>query len=503
MDAQPRPPYRNPVIPGFYPDPSVCRFGPDYLLVNSSFGYFPGVPLFESPDLIHWNQIGHVLTREIHLPLEGGNVSSGGIYAPTIRAHRDRLYVITTNVTAGGNFIVTAPAPQGPWSDPVWIGESIAPGIDPSLFFDEDGSVYFTGAHLGIYQFQIDIQTGKPLGDLRRLWSGTGGQCPEGPHLFRRGEFYYLTIAEGGTEYGHMQTIARSRGPWGPWEPCPHNPILTHRSRSSEFQALGHSDFVQGPDGLWWLVFHVNRPCGYPRFHVCGRETCLAPVEWIDDWPVVNGGELIRADMGSPSESRTFKDDFNGSSLSLNWAHLRNPEPDNYRLGERSSYLGLVPSTAQLSGAERPTFVGTRQTSHETTASAMFDFSELEEGDEAGLTIFQNETHHYEIAATRQQGSLELIVRRRIGDLNAIVARVPAAPPRLVLGIEASPELYRFVYQVPGDGRVDLASGAARYLGTETAGMFTGCLFGLYAVAASERKRPGVWIDWYTGKSVT
>ena len=283
--------YRNPVIPGFHPDPSVVRVGDDFYLVTSSFEFFPGVPIFTSRDLVHWRQLGHVLTRESQLPLQKAR-PSGGIYAPTLRYHDGTFYMITTNVDGGGNFLVTAKDPAGPWSEPVWLPDF--GGIDPSLFFDDDGTVYLTGQGSGspgqprgIYQTTLDVKTGKLLGPLRLVWDRTGTRYPEGPHLYKIRGRYYLMIAEGGTEYGHMVTIARSDSPWGPFEACPRNPILTHRQTENDMpvQGTGHADLVEAADGSWWMVFLAFRPVsGY--WHHLGRETFLAPVTWdADGWP--------------------------------------------------------------------------------------------------------------------------------------------------------------------------------------------------------------------------
>jgi xylan 1,4-beta-xylosidase len=284
-------PYTNPVIPGFHPDPSVCRVGADYYLVTSSFEYYPGVPIFHSRDLFNWRPIGHCLTRESQLPLHGAR-SSGGIFAPTIRYHQGRFYMVTTNITARKHILVHAENPEGPWSEPVWLDMD---GIDPSLLFDDDGKVYFSSTGPGgIWQSELDVERGTWIGEKRSLWAGTGGSFPEAPHLYRLGDTYYLLIAEGGTEYGHMVTIARSGTPWGPFEPCPHNPILSHRSKSLEIRCTGHGDLVQDHRGNWWMVFLGTRPVGYPPCYHLGRETFLAPVSWdANGWPVVNGGRPV------------------------------------------------------------------------------------------------------------------------------------------------------------------------------------------------------------------
>ena len=244
--------FSNPILSGFYPDPSICRVGDDYYLVNSSFEYFPGVPIFHSKDLVHWRQIGYCLTRKSQVPLDRIQ-SSGGIYAPTLRYYDGTFYMVTTNVYGGGNFYVTAKNPAGLWSEPVWFHDG---GIDPSLFFDDDGKVYYT-RHEGmgdgyIAQQFLNLETGRLEGPLKNIWRGTGGVWPEGPHLYKIRGKYFLMIAEGGTSYDHMVTIARSDSPFGPFESNPNNPILTHRNRTDHpIQALGHADFVETPDG-WW-----------------------------------------------------------------------------------------------------------------------------------------------------------------------------------------------------------------------------------------------------------
>ena len=299
-DAPPITSYRNPVLPGFYPDPSVVRVGEWFYLVNSSFEFFPGVPIHRSRDLVHWEPIGHVLTRDSQLPLATA-YPSGGIFAPTIRYHAGTYYMVTTNVTHRGNFFVTAKDPAGPWSEPIWI--NMPGGIDPSLFFDDDGKVYLTstGSAPGIHMAQIDVATGKLLTSPPKIvWKGTGGRYPEGPHLYKIGGRYYLMISEGGTEYGHMVTIARAGSPWGPFEACPRNPILTHRDTplSQPIQATGHPDLFEDGKGNWWMVFLAIRPQGNYYWHHLGRETFLAPVRWdAQGWPVINDGKPIALDM--------------------------------------------------------------------------------------------------------------------------------------------------------------------------------------------------------------
>ncbi|HEX6764246.1 MAG TPA: glycoside hydrolase family 43 protein, partial [Polyangiaceae bacterium] len=312
--------YRNPVIPGFHPDPSVCRVGDDYYLVTSSFEYFPGIPIFTSRDLVNWRQIGHVLTRASQDPL--ANVaSSEGVFAPTIRYANGTFYVVSSIVSGGDLFYVTATDPAGSWSEPHWLNESVF-GMDPSLFFDDDGKVYYTrhgdGEQGGIFQSEINLTTGQLAAAPREIWGGTGGVWPEGPHLYKINGTYYLMIAEGGTSFDHMETVARSSSPWGPFESFSGNPILTHKGRTGNpIQATGHGDLVQTQNGSYWLVFLGIRPPDGSHHHL-GRETFLAPVTFnAQNWPVVNGGNAIaltQSTMGLPPVASppapTVRDDF-------------------------------------------------------------------------------------------------------------------------------------------------------------------------------------------------
>ena len=217
----------NPVITGNSSDPSICRVGEDYYLVTSSFQYFPGVPVYHSKDLVNWELIGYCLDRLTQIP-EGLN-----IFASTIRYNNGTFYMITTNTARGGNFYVTAKNPAGPWSDPIWIA---AQGIDPDLFFDDDGKVYVISSTFELHE--IDINTGKFLSDGRIVSNGNGGRYAEGPHIYKKDGFYYLMDAEGGTEEAHSEAIARSKNIWGPYNTYPSNPILTNCNAAGQYSPI-------------------------------------------------------------------------------------------------------------------------------------------------------------------------------------------------------------------------------------------------------------------------
>ncbi len=493
--------HTNPVIPGFYPDPSICRVDRDYYLVTSSFEYFPGVPIFHSRDLVHWQQIGHCLTRPGQLPLEKARCS-GGIYAPTIRHHNGRFYMVTTNVCEHKHLIVSTNNPAGEWSEPMWLEHG---GIDPSLFFDDDGKVYFTSnGPGGIVQSELDIATGEWLSEMRVLWAGTGGQYPEAPHLYRINGTYYLMIAEGGTEYGHMETIARADNPWGPFEPCPDNPILSHRSRRSEIQCTGHADLIEDHRGHWWMVFLAVRPVGHPPCHHLGRETYLAPVTWDNGWPVVNNGNPIPVELetdGLPSvpvEPQPVPDDFDADQLALQWNFLRNPRDNDWSLTARPGHLRLNGSAVTLDDVDSPAFVGRRQQHFDCTATAAIDFHPQNENEEAGLTILMNNRHHYEIAVRRGlHGQRCVFVRRRIGSLQKEVADAIAGDGPLQLRIQAEAEAYTFFFSEDGDTFRELANAETRYLSTEVASGFTGVYIGMYATGNGEAAAAPADFDWF------
>ena len=499
--------YRNPVISGFHPDPSVCRDGEDYYLVTSSFEYFPGVPLFHSKDLVHWEQIGHCLTRKEQLNLDEAR-SSAGIFAPTIRVHNGTFYMITTNVSGGGNFYVHTRDPRGEWSDPIFIDQ---PGIDPDLFVDEDGAVYVSSAWggnengPGIYQSRLDLATGKRLSEVKFLWSGTGGQYPEAPHIYCIGGWYYLMMAEGGTEYGHMETIARSSSPQGPFESCPSNPILTHRSMLNPIQATGHADLVQTPDGSWWSVFLGIRPVGYPNCHHLGRETFLAPVSWSEEgWPVIGVNGMVSETMpaGSlelqPVGEQPVREEFESNNFAPHWNFLRMPYPESWSLTEQTGALTLRGNAYTLNDLDAPAFVGRRQQHFECRAAVHLTFAPQKDGEEAGLAVYMNDRFHYEIAVMRIMGKRKLIFRRRLGSLWKVENELPWSSDTVVLTIKADKWQYSFGFS--GDEKAEpvwFGAGECAMLATEVAGGFTGVLLAMYATGNGVQSGTPAYFDWF------
>lgn len=498
--------YKNPIIKGFHPDPSVCRVGDDFYLVNSSFQYFPGVPIYHSKDLINWEQIGHVLTRPSQLPLQNAS-TWGGIYAPTIRYDNGTFYMITTNVTGKGNFLVYTNDPRGEWSEPVWLEQG---GIDPSLYF-ENGKCYFVSNPGAICLSEIDPKTGKQLTPTRPIWKGTGGKCPEAPHIYKKDNWYYLLLAEGGTEYGHKVTIGRSRDIYGPYESNPANPILTHANeagQSNQIQGVGHGDLVQAPDDSWWMVCLAFRTQAGSH-HLLGRETFLAPVRWDKNaWPVVNGNGTIDLNMDVPTlpqvplAAKSERTDFKTGKLGPEWVYLRNYHPENY--GFHSGKLRLTGTAVDLlNWNDSPTFVARRQEDINFMATTSLRLYDAVEGDEAGLSVYMYEASHYDFFVKQHIDGRQVIqLRYQLGALTHYTreVEVPRGKSKVQLRVTGSDELYTFEYAVDGKNFQILDKMNTRYLSTETAGGFTGIMLALYITTPNSTSKAVADYDYFDYK---
>jgi xylan 1,4-beta-xylosidase len=485
--------YQNPVIPGFHPDPSVCRVGDDYVLVVSSFTYFPGVPVFVSRNLIDWEQIGNALDRPSQLDLTATRQwSSLGIYAPTVRHHDGRLWMITTNVTSSGalSFLVTAEDPAGPWSDPTPVALG---GIDPDLAWDDEGNcwVHFSGLG-GIARCRIDPTDGRVLTGPELTWSGTGLQYPEAPHLFQRDGTWYLLIAEGGTQQGHCVSVARGPSPLGPWESAPSNPILTNRSTDRPIQNTGHADMVEATDGSWWMVLLGVRPRGVsPGFHVLGRETFLTPVTWVDGWPVP---QVLEATMeGRPPgpavpSTPGGRDDFDSLALAPSWVAVRQSPSAVVSLAARPGWLVIHGGDRTLDAPE-PAFIGRRQQHQSCRVAARVDPGSAAE---AGVTVLMDDTAHYEVVISAG----EVLARTRIGPLDTVVGRAPCPATPVVLTVATEPHVHgpdtvTLGYEDEAGAPHALGHVDGRYLSTEVTGGFLGRTIGMFAVGGDAA------FDWF------
>lgn len=472
--------YKNPVVRGFYPDPSVCAANGKYYLVCSSFQYFPGVPLFESDDLVNWTQIGHVLTRKSQVMLDK-IASSGGVFAPTIRFDNGRFYMVTNNNSLDKNFYVYTDDIRGEWSEPIYVDQD---GIDPSLYF-EDGHAYFMSngtddeGRGGVVQCEIDIKTGKKLSPSRSIWTGSGGRFLESPHLYKINGLYYLMAAEGGTEYGHMITAARADTVWGEFKGCPNNPVLTNRNKAPHIiQGVGHGDLIQDKHGDWHVLCLGFRQLGeWTAYHNLGREVFLAPVTFTED------GWFCAGLDGTCDFEYEIKGDFEQERCSrytfansrLEWVNLRHPVTGNYEITDDKAILRGTEKT--LDDADNPTFLGIRQREFVGTIRVKV---KLNNG-EAGITAYMCEQEHYDIAVRKTDGGCEALAKLNIGGIKHIESPCPISGNSAELIIRMDNNGYKLIVSGGGNEKI-LGYGQARYLSSEVSGGFTGVALALYAV---------------------
>jgi len=463
--------FKNPILPGFYPDPSICRVGDTYYMVNSSFEWYPGLPIHRSKDLVNWEKIGHGLHRVEQIEYKDGLKNSNGIFAPTIRHYKGTFYIITTMIGQKGNFIITAKNPAGPWSAPIWLKD--APGIDPSLFWDADGRCYYTGAGIidgtqnewpgkgGIWMQEIDPDKGIFLGERKQLTYGqaSNARWAEGPHLFKINGEYLLLIGEGGTGEFHSVTVFNSKKLWGPYIPNHANPIMTHRhlGKTHPIGQTGHADFVQTQNGDWWSVLLAKRQVdGYITL---ARETFLAKIEMTQQesgiTPIYNPGVgLLQKDQERPklpwtplSKSKE-QDDFESKNLDLEWNFLRTPRSNWYEQQDGKMVIKLRP--AQVTELKNPSFIAKR-------------------------------TSHFNYKATTK---LEFTV--------------PFEKKEVVFGVKVEGTKAQFMY---GDDQNNLiAIGEAQdytILSDDIAQRFNGVYIGMYATSTGETSKNKAAFDWF------
>lgn len=526
--------FRNPILPGFYPDPSICRAGDAYFLVTSTFAYFPGIPIFKSTDLVNWTQIGHVLTRPSQLN-SAGLYTSEGVFAPAISFHDGTFYVLNTLVGAGGNYYVTATNPAGPWSDPIWLKD--VNGIDPDFFFDDDGKAYLIhngpppddkplyNGHRALWLYEFDLAAKNVKRETGRIIVNGGTDLAkkpvwiEGPHLFKRNGTYYLIAAEGGTSVDHSQVVFRSKSVWGPWEPFAGNPILTQRhldpNRPDAITCVGHCDFVETPAGEWWSIFLGCRPyeTGVGDMTNLGRETFMLPVKWQDDgWPTILRGEervprIVDVPKGavapknSTERSFIWTDELDGKWLAPEWEFLRTPPAEPWHsLTAKPGSLMIAPRDVDLRSKSNPSFITRRQQHAKFTATTTLHTDAVRGACDAGLAAFANETYLFLGVRINAGGAREAFVEQVAASKrsNPGQAPPPALPKKIVgskplppgtstaeLRIEGDGRWYSFAYRTAEKG--DWISVAdkidASILSTHESGGFVGTTLGMFARA--------------------
>ncbi len=448
--------YHNPVKRGFFPDPSVVRVGRDFYMVNSSFQYFPAIPISHSTDMVHWEIIGHALTDADELDISDIR-DSHGIWAPDIEYDNGRFVIMATLRLNGdgkrGNnvlrrqLMVSSDKPEGPYSKPAWLEVD---SIDPSLFVDDDGKHYMVISP-GICLVPLSDDCSRITGEVTEVWPGTGERCPEGPHLIRKGEYYYAILAEGGTGYGHGINVARSKDLFGPYEPSPYNPLLRQTDPDAPLQRCGHGKLIEDPNGEWWVYYLCGRP-NNGKHTTIGRETALEPVRWLDDgWFVINDrkGPSVVNIAPRLQEMRTAgweRDDFDKEELNLNWEFVRTPAGGSYSLTERPGWLRIWTRDGQLSEIRAKNTLLRREQALCYTAKTRLEFYPEKNGEQAGLTCYYSTATYARFSLCYEEGRrLQLVINRNHGE--ELIAETDIIEKRAVyLKVEVDHLTRRFFY---------------------------------------------------------
>lgn len=528
---------KNPILAGFYADPSICKVKDDYYLINSTFSYYPGIPVFHSKDLKNWKQIGSVISNPQQLNFMGDGLTRG-LFAPAINYNNGTFYVTCTDIDKGGNFIVTAKNPSGPWSKPIYIKE-LNGGIDPSLFFEGENAyiVYNSNApdnkplysgHRTVRVYQLDLNSLKVLGDETILVNGVVDikKKPvwiEGPHIYKRGEYYYLMAAEGGTSVNHSEVIFRSHHVKGPYIPYENNPILTQRdlnhNRKNPISSVGHADLVEGPDGNTYAVFLGVRPYEGDYYNT-GRETFIAPVKWIDNWPIINP-DFVEVQYQYPvswkevpqksslpiSGNFTYKIDF-VDTLHSQFAFLRTLDTSWFEISKQGLALKVLPET--LTEKSNPAFIGKRQQHLNSEVEIEMLFSPNNENEKAGLAILQNEKHFYYLSKSVMDSKqvVQLFKSNEDGLAMELIAEteLPNNGQTIFFKIRSEGSSYSFWYASKKNKWQLLKDNVdAKFLSTRTAGGFIGVFYGMYATSTGKPSDNEVLYKWfkYSGNDET
>ena len=506
--------YTNPILPGYHPDPSICRVGEDYYLVNSTFEWYPGMPVYHSRDLVNWELIGYGIHRPLQLEFPAGLGDNRGVFAPTIRHHNGIFYIINTCVGCGGNYYITASNPAGPWSDPIWVKE--APGIDPSLFWDDDGRCYYVGHgnlkekqewfdQQGIWMQELEIETGKLIGKRLQLTHGhaSNARWAEGPHLYKIEGKYLLLVAEGGTDFNHSVTVFNSDSLWGPYIPNQVNPVLTHRHLGNDYPvwATGHADLVETQHGDWWSVLLAKRKVD--GFTLLARETFLCPVkmEVQNDvlTPVYNPGlgilpeEHVRPALPwSPVTPVPQNDEFRSEQLALHWNFLRTPYDRWYELTGEALEISLRPEA--LEKLENPSFIARRIEHHSFLAATHMQFASGKENEQAGLAIYRTSKNHYQFLKQKK----ELVLIKTIDGRPEEVARLPYKTSEVYLVVEVHDLELRFKYGSSMDELEQIGSVQnMNVVSDELAWGFNGSYVGMYATSKGQKSKASATFEYF------
>ena len=420
--------YNNPVQRGFFPDPSVIRVGEDYYMVNSSFEYFPAIPISHSKDMIHWHVIGHAITNPDYLDLTECR-NSHGIWAPDIE-YADGKFIIMATYRLNGDgargnnvlrrqLMVTSDKPEGPYSEPAWLEVD---DIDPSLFIDpKDGQKYMVIA-AGARLVPISDDCTKVLGEPRVAWAGTGERCPEGPHMMYKDGYYYAILAEGGTGYGHGINVARSKELFGEYEPSPYNPVLRQFDPDALLQRCGHGKLVQDQNGKWWCYYLAGRP-NKGHYSTIGRESALDPVEWTEDgWFIINNRkgpslEQEGPDIPEVKWERNLFDDFDSDKLNLEWEFVRRPDAGSYSLTQRPGFFRIWTRDGRLDEIRSKNTLLRREQELCYLAETKLFFNPTKDGEQAGLTCYYSTVTYARASVCYENGKkIQVVINRNHGE---------------------------------------------------------------------------------------
>jgi len=518
--------FKNPILSGFYPDPSICRVGDTYYMVNSSFEWWPGLPIHKSKDLVNWEKIGHGLHRPEQIQYKDGLKNSNGIFAPTIRYHKGTFYIITTMVGQKGNFIITAKDPASPWSNPMWIKD--APGIDPSLFWDDDGRCYYTGAGIvdgsqgqwpgknGIWMQEIDPDKGILLGEKKQLTYGhaSNARWTEGPHLYKINGEYLLLIGEGGTSEYHAITVFNSKTLWGPYVPNHANPVLTHRHLNYTYPIIqtGHADLIQTQNGEWWSVMLAKRPV--EGYSILARETFLAKVEFTSQesgvTPIFNPGlgllktTQTRPNLGwTPVNPKPPTDNFTANNIDLEWNCLHTPAEQWYKQEKGHMELKLRPQT--ISQWSNPSFLAKRVKSHSFEASTQMNFSAKKDNEQAGLVLYRKSSTHYQLL---KQHNEVILLKTIAKEVNAEkghtteIARMPYKHKKIILKVKGEGIKASFYFGTDENNLIQIGTDQdLSNFGDEIAWGFNGTYVGIYATSNGQQSKQATRFNWFTIKN--
>ena len=522
--------FTNPILKGFYPDPSICKVDNSYYLINSTFAYFPGIPVFKSDDLVNWKQIGNALDRPEQLDLEGLEVSQG-VFAPAISYHNGIFYIINTIVGGENNFIISASNPAGPWSNPTWLPK--VEGIDPSMFFDKNGKTYVVfnsnppnnspeyDGHRTIKIIELDVESLNTIGESKIIINK--GAKPEdkpiwieGPHIYNRNGFYYLMAAEGGTAEDHSEVVFRSKNILGPYKSYENNPILTQRNlsdnRKNPVTSTGHADIIEDNLGNWWGVFLGCRPYDNGNHFNTGRETFMVPVKWKNDWPIFDlEGDIVKdrykisldkLPNKTISRNADFKDEFNANYLAFDWLFLRTPKEKWYSLLDGELMINTRSETA--SGSSNPSFIGYRQKHLFGEVTTNLSFKAVAENEKAGLIAFQNEKHYYYLCKSLKDNKpVVQLLKSTENGTEEIAFKSIKESDEISFKIEAKGKYYNFSYSINNtDWQVLNKNVDATFLSTKIAGGFVGTIYGMYTTSLGEKSTNKAIYHWFKNKNL-